>query len=288
MCGNYLYLPYRMEQIMKNSDIKYDTGRDYGSDKVMPKPPTVIPVPEWKPFTGFSFLFDNPGDGLIKDGYLLKLSGDLNNSALRLYRSIADAVEIIDKDKILAKQYEFFTLPPSTYHVTVWDGVNIATLKSLNKECQDQYDLFFQNLLASQEISWPPLLQESRFHLRYADASPIRFKYKDLRSRGTTVVVVELEPADSASKAALEQIVQIRNELDELFAEYGKPKNYDYRPHVAVGYFSDDDNGNRALYRHMDQWIEAFDEILHDEIIEFNSVSLYGFTDMITYFKPTA
>ena len=48
---------------------KYDTEKDSGAVKVVADVPKVIPKPIWQAFSGFSYLFDNPGILCIEAGH---------------------------------------------------------------------------------------------------------------------------------------------------------------------------------------------------------------------------
>ena len=271
---------------MKDEDKKYDTARDYGSDKVQPIFPPQAPTPNWLPFRGFSFLFDNPGGEYTKENNCLKLAPDVHgNPDLSIYKQIAIALERIGAEE-LTRQWLFFPLPYSTYHVTVWDGVNTGIISRMSKESQIEFNKCFINT-ESIIKNWPPLIREPEICSYFSEIKPLRFKYKHLRSRGETVLVVELEPADSESAAELGKIYKIREELDNYFEKYSKPRNYEYLPHVAVGYFADTELSKSAVSRFMDTWIEVFDNEVSGQVIEFRSISLYAFIDMITYLKQS-
>jgi hypothetical protein len=100
------------------------------------------------------------------------------------------------------------------------------------------------------------------------------------------VAQLETDPDDSESCRVLNEIHMRRENLDKDFANYGKPENQMLRPHVAIGYFSDSNLGYSALYRYMDIWMAEFDKMVKGSMIEFRDISLYAFTDMVTYFKP--
>ena len=270
--------------------IRYDTSKDEGAAKVRPRPPVYVPEPIWQPFPGFSFLFDNPGKSLsVNNGYV-KIEvdyGALNQRDLDLYTNIAKAVEIIDPTA-LAQLFQFFALPSSTYHVTVWDGVNKGNMKWLGDESKKVFEECFAAGVASVLRAWPPFKGAREYASWFRGTDPIRLYYNGLRARGTTVLVVELtpDPMDKASVQALADIRKRRAELDSYFTNYGKPENHSLIPHVAVGYFANSDLGRSAMFQQMDTWMAAFDEKLRGCYIEFQTIDLYAFVDMVTYFKP--
>ncbi|MEM7222410.1 MAG: hypothetical protein AAF495_05490 [Pseudomonadota bacterium] len=271
---------------MAPSNSKYDTGTDAGSSKVRPNPPAYVPEPNWQPFPGFSFLFDNPTGALsIKNGYG-KIDVDVASSpALELYAAISRAVENIEP-ATLAQRFQFFALPSSTYHVTVWDGVNKGNLDSLHKEAREEFESCYSEGTKSLLPSWPPFGQSLDYRKWFEGIGDIRFEYSSLLSRDNTVLVVELKPADTFSVGVLDSIRVRRAELDAYFAKLGKPENYEYRAHVAVGYFANEESGKAGTLQYMDRWIKEFHEQVRGTKIEFTTIDLYAFTDMVTYVKP--
>jgi len=114
-------------------------------------------------------------------------------------------------------------------------------------------------------------------------------QYLGLQVRGNTVLVVELRPDldDKDSVKALKEIQERRASLDGDFATYGKPENDTLIPHVAVGYFADTTKARNAMNQCMTDWMSVFDSKVRGSQIEFSTIGLYGFTDMVTYFKPS-
>ncbi len=268
--------------------VLYDTGSDPGKIKVLPDPPVYVPQPLWQPFPGFSFLFDNPGASLQRhERHELLHVGEDCIKNIDLYEKITEAVKRIDP-AALAQRFLFFALPSNTYHVTVWDGVNKGNVERLDPDSRRQFDHCFAQGIDGVIRNWPPFDECSDYPGVFDSIGSIRFRYKGLRSRGSTVLVVDLEADqdDDESCRVLEEIIERRQHLDEMFANYGKPENYMLRPHVAIGYFSDSHLGGKALYQHMDTWMSVFDQVVKGSVIEFGNISLYAFLNMITYFKP--
>jgi hypothetical protein len=200
---------------------------------------------------------------------------------------IDDAVNSIDSET-LAQRFLFFVLPSSTYHVTVWDGVNKGNMERLGPDGKRQFEEYFANGIEGVVRSWPPFSECSGYTGAFDGIERIRLRYRGLRARGSTVLVVELEvdPDDQQGLEVLKEIQLRRQRLDETFANFGKPENYLLRPHVAIGYFADSNLGTGALFQYMDAWMAEFDRILRGSTIEFSDISLYAFMDMVTYFRP--
>jgi hypothetical protein len=267
--------------------VRYDTGSDAGKAKVLPE--SYVPKPLWQRFPGFSFLFNNPGDSLKRfESYETICIDTAALKRIDLYAQISEAVDRIDPSE-LAQRFHFFALPPSTYHVTVWDGINKGNADRLSPETKWRFDHdYFLRNIGETIHAWPPFAEIGDYTKWFKDVGTIRLRYRGLRARGNTVLIAELEPDPnhSDSLSVFTEIRRRRGHLDECFAQHGKPENYDLRPHVAIGYFSNPDLGYSALYRHMDTWMSIFNEISRTSVIEFREIDLYAFIDMVTYFKP--
>ena len=120
----------------------------------------------------------------------------------------------------------------------------------------------------------------------------ICFEYSLLQSWGDTVLVARLKPANQDSKIKLEQIVALRRQVNlGCQSEYGQNWMYrdQYEPHVSLAYF-----GNQQYGHHfsslIDKWHAVFQKKMKDNRgdalkIILPSISLYGFTNMATFFK---
>lgn len=268
---------------------KYDTEKDKGSSKVEAIWPKIAPKPNWKWFPGFSYLFDNPGSSLkahkdIKQISMISID-KLSAPELKLYKALDTAMKKIDPEEV-ARDFELFLLPSSTYHVTVWDGLNISNIEGpASSPIYKKFNSYFKDAFKSSVEIWPPLSEELEFGNHFDNMGTIRFKFDALKSRGDTVLIADLEPADPASDKQLSEIIKQRDKLDKRFKDYGKPLNVELRPHVAIGYFANKRLAVNVRYQKMDEWRETFLHETSDCIIEFSSISLYAFTDMLTYFK---
>ena len=91
-----------------------------------------------------------------------------------------------------------------------------------------------------------------------------------------------LKPADQESERLLKEIENHREELYENFPI--KIKHSEYAPHVTLGYFANNESAQLVTPLVAD-WAKIFEEVARDLTITYDSISLYGFTDMITFFK---
>ena len=91
-----------------------------------------------------------------------------------------------------------------------------------------------------------------------------------------------LKPADQQSERLLTEIENYREALYENFPT--KIKHSEYTPHVTLGYFANKESARLAMPLVAD-WAKTFEEAVRDLTITYHNISLYGFTDMITFFK---
>jgi hypothetical protein len=81
-----------------------------------------------------------------------------------------------------------------------------------------------------------------------------------------------------------EQIEINRRKLYEKFkTQFGLEKWMDYVPHVSLGYF-----GNEQKCKEAQSQVKTWNDIFTKQVdcdIHFSKISLYGFSDMETYFK---
>jgi len=248
--------------------------------------------PQWAEFRGFSLLFDNPfedDDIGLSFGYiggLLKVKCSMYNAKLKFYRVLKEGLDKISVE-LLTNTYLFCPLPPESYHVTVWDGVNHGNINDVN--ISDRMDLWdFLNRLPysiNRSTDFTELIDSSSL---VKTIDPIRFRFSKL-TRWDKVLVARLETDDENSKYIFDQITMERCKLNESFGKrFGvKPSYVDYSPHISLGYFANSEKAELTAPR-IGDWTGEINKVMAREdypIISFRSISLYGFTDMATFFK---
>lgn len=243
--------------------------------------------PTWASYRGFSLLFDNPGDGFspLGDG-LFKLDCSSSVSPeLRFYRVLAGALDTIGRD-MLANTYLFCPLPPSSYHITVWDGLNDGNAKDLPADLRAGLDGFLAGLPDSLLVDNPFTAAVKGSPLAVRTGWSVSFRFASLIKWGNQVLVAHLAPADEDSKRALEHIIADREDLSARFQELcGVTRSrHSYVPHASLGYSANEARAELAT-PHIAQWSELIGEAMQDTTITFKSIDLYGFTDMATFFK---
>ena len=239
-------------------------------------------VPRWAGFRGFSVLFDPPGDGLTVSGPCLHLACDVEGDpALGFYKSLRDALTRLDTD-LLTAAYLFCPLPPPSYHVTVWDGANDGNRTFVVPDRKPALESLLAGL--------PDALTQPHEMTAPALASPlvlrpdwnIEFRFSHLSIRGA--LVARLVPTE-ASQEAYAEFVAERHRLNDSFDEsFGIAAYEDYTPHVSLGYFANRE-GAQAARPNLVDWNALFAQKMEGLTVTFRRASLYGFTDMATFFK---
>jgi hypothetical protein len=241
--------------------------------------------PRWAPFSGFSLLFDNPGESLSSlDSGLLKLDCTKAAPGLEFYTGLARALDRIGRG-LLIRTYLFCPLPFPSYHVTVWDGLNDANAAQVLPRRHSELRDFLQGLPGSLLTDKGITAQVNNSPLvRQRDWS-ISLKFNRLHKWENQALVVLLAPADRDSESKLRTIVAEREALTARFQEqFGVRTVGGFAPHVTLGYFANRDHAEQSEPQ-IDRWARLIQDEIGDTTITFNTISLYGFTDMTTFFR---
>ena len=249
-------------------------------------PKVASPEPRWADFRGFSLLFDNPGNGLSPFGDGLgKMVAPIETAPrLVFYKMLANAVsEIFGKAE--RQRYGFCPLPASTFHVTVWDGLNAGNLHKVKTNEKERVKRFLSDL--------PHSLRTESPVTRWAEQSPlvsrsdwsITFRYKSLFNWDNQALVVQLLPVDNRSEERLSTLIEHRTVLSRHYQQhFGVPEPNPYTPHVTLGYFVNQSLANLTLPL-MEKWRTILSELIGDLTITFPTINLYGFTDMVSFYR---
>ena len=239
---------------------------------------------EWNDFRGFSLLFDNPGGSYKElEDDLLKKEVNLEKREGELYKILHNSLKKIDL-KSLIHNYSFCPLPYQSYHVTVWDGLNDYNCKDIKKNYQSNLRNFLDKLPESlaNDTTFTGEANKSLLTNRQWD---IKFKIDEVVKWDNITIVTKLKPADPESK---EKIQILKKQRIELYKTYGKKFNLGvkkrYQPHITLGYFS-----NKNLAEEITSQVKKLNKLIInkacDITIKYPGVSLYGFTDMATFYK---
>ena len=113
----------------------------------------------------------------------------------------------------------------------------------------------------------------------------IEFRFDHLAVR--SALVARLVPTE-ASENAFREFVEERRRLNSAYREAFGIATYDnYTPHVSLGYFANQE-GVQAASPCLRDWNTTFTEQMQGQTVTFRQASLYGFTDMGTFFKAAA
>jgi len=206
------------------------------------------------------------------------------NDDLALYRRFVGFLETIGTHR-LTDNYSFCPLHPYSYHVTVWDGLNDGNVGQVSAEDQPRLTDFLNRLPDALSIDqeFTPYVMHSALVTRMDRSIRLQFKALDKWSNQSLVAV--LMPADGASQHEFERIVQDRAALSAQFQDrFGIAMRSGYHPHVTLGYFANEQYAELCSPL-VDGWTERLQEMAGGLTITFRSISLYGFTDMVTFFK---
>lgn len=235
----------------------------------------------WRRYPGVSILYDNPGSvGLSGLEPLLPATSPAggNRSLYQALRAVTcDIAWSLPATGLLA------TLPEHTYHVTLCDGVNEGTQvrPGMRGEVQRVLDELPDSLLGTTALM---RLVQDRELFWTVRTHPVSFRVAGLSVWGH-VLAAQLEPADDRSVAAKARHEAARSELmGRLRARMGVQPGH-WGPHVSLGYFAHDDGGAYAREHVIPGWEDEVLARTEGLSMTFRSASVYGFTDMVTFWR---
>ena len=114
----------------------------------------------------------------------------------------------------------------------------------------------------------------------------IEFQFAQLSTWRNKVIAIELKPADTESAYHFQQFISLRQQLSHQFVDRYQllTTAKEFVPHVTLGYFANPEAGKKAAPL-IEQQREAFREILTPARLSFTSMSLYGITDMASFYR---
>lgn len=221
--------------------------------------------PRWARFRGFSLLFENPAD----------------DDGRALYRALEDGIAERVGDPLVT-ELGLCPLPPESYHVTVWDGVNDGNLAQVVPEYRAAWEAF---LHAIPRLSFPDdLFREIRASTLLACPDwNLRLRCEQIENWNHISVVARLGPADAGSAVALQRLAEARTELSQVHdAKFGVQPYPDYTPHITLGYFA-----NAALAAQSAPAVARWNAALLDQtaglVLPFHRIRPSIFTDMASF-----
>lgn len=244
--------------------------------------------PRWSLFRGLTLLFDNPGASLAEWQGLQRVACDVaSDPALEFYRVLRGGLEEIGID-MLTETYLFCPLTPASYHVTAWDCVNDGNAAQVHAQHRPE--------LAQMLSDIPAALAQPNSFTTLPQASPLltkhdwnmRFRFDRLVKWRNSVIVALLRPADEGTAESYHAFTQARDQLNTRFRHtFGIGASEIYRPHATLGYFANLQAAQLATPC-MDDWSSSVAARMDNITLTFARVSLYGFTDLETFFRMPA
>ena len=242
----------------------------------------------WASFRGFSILFNNRGDHCLqsRSPQISYLHNNISNdTALEFYKILEEGITRLDVDT-LTSQFLFCALPSSTYHVTLWGGLNYRHISQIDPQYRSTAENWLSGLPESLCNMAEDILQlPSMSSLCQKRDWSIKFRFDRLAIWNNSVLVVALR-IDADSVTDFEQLVEERSRLSTQFHNRFNvlTDSKSYEPHVSLGYFANDEGARKAL-DFVNDWNRWFSDALQNSSLTFTNASIYGLTDMITFFK---
>ena len=240
----------------------------------------------WAPHAGFTLLFDNPDvatGGLRDDGHgaLLACTGG-THSGQALYAALANWMQVQNPSR-LRHTLGFCAMPPSTYHVTAWDGLNVAVIERATADVQAAVQPWFVELPSTAHPEPVAVVEATQQALN--TLLPIRFAFDALRSSTGVGIVADLKPEDArqAERFAAFQALRLQR-AEQHAAQWGWAYTTPLEPHITLGYFPNAACG-RAVEAQMAEWNRELDSALAGLTIEFSRIGFYSFTDMVRFYR---
>lgn len=181
-------------------------------------------------------------------------------------------------------QAAFCALPANSYHVTAWDGVNINNLESVAASDRADFQQLLEDLPGSLDSPLLDLIYQSDL-MKWKDWH-IEFQFAQLSTWRNKVIAIELQPADTKSAHHFQHFISLRQQLSHQFIDRYQllTTAKEFVPHVTLGYFANTEAGAQAAPM-LEQHREAFREIMAPARLSFRSLSLYGLTDMASFYR---
>ena len=238
--------------------------------------------PVWRPYAGVSLLFDNPGRLPRARGGVRPLTATRAGGA-PLLEALVGVSALLGADR-LRDAYGVCPLPPPTYHVTICDGVNELQAPGVEPGVARAVSTLLRGLPESiAQLPDSLTFLGAAEVLDAARTNPVSFRAAEIVGWGS-VLAVRLAPASSDDESALATIAEARDGLVAAIGAQLGIRVQAWRPHVSLAYFADR-TGAAAAEAEIPEWNRMVLESVGDATVRFSSASLYGFTDMVTFFK---
>lgn len=234
-------------------------------------------APTWRRYHGVSVLFDNPGTRPAPGVVRLEEIPVVDPRQQQLYDDLAGAVADVGGD--WRDRHGLCALPRHTYHITVCDGPNERSGVRRVSALLDGLPATLDRLADGLDV-----MTDARVLTAVAD-NPVTLGVAEVVVWGH-VLAARLAPVDAAGDAALDRIAVARRELvDQLWARL-RLRTQRWRPHVSLGYFPNRAAADAAGAALPTAWRDLAGAL--DASVTVSSAAVYGFTDMVTFFRAEA
>lgn len=242
-----------------------------------------VAPPVWRRYAGASLLYDGPGAAASFGVEPLEELAARHRDD-RLYRRLrALAGEFAAEAR--ACGVEVCLVPAHTYHVTLCDGAHEGVRTSVHAAYREEVgatlDEVPDSLLWSNSVM--RLLRDPEIRWRVW-RDPITFRVEDVGAWGHALVA-RLAPAGERSLAAKARHEASREEFAARLRSRVGVEVQPWRPHVTLGYFANGDDADRAREELVPGWQAAVQARTEEVSVTFHSASVYGFTDMVSYWR---
>ena len=244
-------------------------------------------IPQWAEFRGFSILFDSPSNCFTQHAECFHLTCNMENDPpLGFFRNLRDSLAGL-KPALLTNTYLFCPLPPPSYHVTAWDGGNQGNLEQVTRGQHPKLRDYLAQLPGSlhqtsemtEMVLASPLISRRDWH--------IEFQFAEVAIWSGVVLVARLAPTEAAC-GAFDEFIAERRRLNAAYRQaFGIGASENFTPHVSLGYFANREGAQLATPC-LPEWNTLFAERMRDSTLSFDHASLYGFTDMATFFTAAS
>ena len=222
--------------------------------------------PRWALFRGFSLLFENPSD-----------SG--------FFRALRETVRRLASDSLVT-QNSLRLLPPESYHVTAWDGVNDGNLPQVFPHCRADWEAFLRGI---PHAHYPVELFREILNSDLA-ANPdwnLRLRGERIENWNNVSLVARLVPADDPSSESLARLIAARDALSNVHAaKFGVAPHPGYAPHVTLGYFANERLASSSAAS-VERWNAALLSGIAGQTLVFRRILPSVFTDMASFGRDT-
>lgn len=184
---------------------------------------------------------------------------------------------------LLTTSYLFCPLPFASYHVTVLDGVNVDNISNTTPIYRHELQTCIANI-ESALLNMPKCTVFLETAFSKQALQKMSFQFEGLEIWGHQVLVALLTPTTDSRSAFNTLDTRREKPAKQLLTELQVTSFSPYAPHISLGYFANKEAGLRVR-AHLSEWSSKFENTVGNDMVSFDSVSLYGFTDMASFFR---